>query len=124
VTFNSKLKSALKNNSFVYTWAKPVLEFGREVVFLVRSYRRLRSLDLLIISGGGQLAELWRGPWSHPYNIFKFCLLTKLAGKKLYFLNVGAGPLVHPLSRFFVRIGGRGLLEEPIPWNVDAYHWT
>lgn len=72
-------------------------------MFWVRSYRTLRSLDLLIISGGGQLCELWYGPWSHPYTIFKFSLLTKLARKKLYLLNVGAGPLEHPLSRFFAR---------------------
>lgn len=49
------------------------------------------------------MSELWHGPWSHPYTIFKFSVLTKLAGKKLYFLNVGAGPLKHPLSRFFAR---------------------
>lgn len=99
----SRLKSALKGIPIIYGWAKPALEFAREVVFWLRSYRVLRGLDLLIISGGGQLSELWRGPWSHPYTIFKFSLLTKLAGKKLYFLNVGAGPLKHPLSRFFAK---------------------
>jgi polysaccharide pyruvyl transferase WcaK-like protein len=103
MSLKSRLKSALKRNSLISTWAKPVLNFAREAVFWARSYRRLRSLDLLIISGGGQLGDLWRGPWSHPYTIFKFSLLTKLALKKLYFLNVGAGPLEHPLSRFFVR---------------------
>jgi polysaccharide pyruvyl transferase WcaK-like protein len=97
------LKSKLKNTRIVYVWAKPALEFVREIAFWVRSYRALRSLDLLVISGGGQLSELWRGPWSHPYTIFRFCLLTKLARKKLYILNVGAGPLKHPFSRFFVR---------------------
>jgi polysaccharide pyruvyl transferase WcaK-like protein len=99
----SRLKSALKNSRLVYSWAKPMLEFARESLFWVRSYRRLRKLDLLIISGGGQLSELWHGPWSHPFTIFKFSLLTKLAGKKLYFLNVGAGPLKHPISRLFAR---------------------
>ena|SRR5271166_4896870 len=102
-TLRSRLKSALKSTTIIYVWAKPALEFLREAVFWVRSFRVLRSLDLLIISGGGQLGELWRGPWAHPYTIFKFSLLTKLAHKKLYFLNVGAGPLKHPLSRFFVR---------------------
>lgn len=103
LSVKSRLKSALKRNPFVYIWAKPILEFVREALLWVRSYRVLKSLDLLIISGGGQLGELWRGPWAHPYTIFKFSLITKLAGKKLYFLNVGAGPLEHPLSQFFVR---------------------
>jgi polysaccharide pyruvyl transferase WcaK-like protein len=99
----SRLKSALKRTPIIYIWAKPALEFAREMLFWVRSFRVLKTLDLLVISGGGQLRELWRGPWSHPYTIFKFSLFTKLAGKKLYFLNVGAGPLKHPLSRFFVK---------------------
>lgn len=100
---NAKLKSALRNNSFVRPLTRPLLGFVRELFFLVRSYRILRKLDLLIISGGGQLCELWFGPWSHPYTVFKFSLLTKLANKKLYLLNVGAGPLEHPLSRFFAK---------------------
>lgn len=103
MSLKSRLRSALKSTALIYAWAKPVSDFVHEVVFWVQSYRTLRSLDLLIISGGGQLCELWRGPWSHPYTIFKFSLLTKLAGKKLYFLNVGAGPLEHPLSRLFAR---------------------
>jgi polysaccharide pyruvyl transferase WcaK-like protein len=99
----SRFKTALKKIPFVYPWAKSVLDFSREALFWVRCYRNVRSLDLLIVSGGGQLGELWRGPWSHPYTIFKFSLLTKLARKKLYLLDVGAGPLKHPLSQLFVR---------------------
>lgn len=99
----AKLKSALRTNSFVRSCTKPLLDSARELFFLMRSYRILRKLDLLIISGGGQLCELWHGPWSHPYTVFKFSLLAKLAHTKLYFLNVGAGPLRHPLSRFFAK---------------------
>jgi polysaccharide pyruvyl transferase WcaK-like protein len=102
-SFKSRIKSAFKTTPVIYSWAKPALEFVREVLFWIRSYRIVRNLDLLIISGGGQLSELWHGPWSHPYTIFKFSILTKIARKKLYFLNVGAGPLKHPLSRFFAR---------------------
>lgn len=102
-TVKSTLKSVLKRAPRLYALAKLPLEAVREVVFWARSYRALRTLDLLIISGGGQLGELWRGPWSHPYTILKFSLLAKLARRKLYFLNVGAGPLRHPLSRVFVR---------------------
>src|SRR5712692_659053 len=103
MSLKARLKLALKSNVLIYTLAKPISNFAHEAVFWVRSYRRLRSLDLLIISGGGQLCELWDGPWSHPYTVFKFSLLTKLARKKLYFLNVGAGPLRDPLSKFFAR---------------------
>jgi polysaccharide pyruvyl transferase WcaK-like protein len=97
------LKSVLKNSPLVYTWAKPLADLVREAIFWVRSYRVLRSLDLLIISGGGQLDELWHGPWSQPYTVFKFSLLARLARKKLYFLNVGVGPLERRLSKVFAK---------------------
>ena len=107
MSFKLRLKSALKSQPLVYTWAKPLTDFVREALFWVQSYRALRNLDMLIISGGGQLCELWGGPWCHPYTIFKFALLTKIARKKLYFLNVGAGPLEHPLSKLFTRCAVR-----------------
>ncbi len=76
--------------------------FFQEIVFLFRSFRIVKSLDLLVINGGGQLTE-WGGPWQFPYRIFKWIALAKLAGIKRVFLNVGAGPLTQPLSKFFVR---------------------
>src|SRR5262249_3995540 len=78
-------------------------ELFRELFHLVKCFKIARSLDTLIIAGGGQLSELWRGPWSHPYNILKFSVLTKCANRKLIFLNVGAGPLDTFLSRVFVK---------------------
>ena len=74
-----------------------------ELVFLTRSFRVLRTLDILVISGGGQLLDSWGGCWNYPYTIFKWVSLAKLAGTKCYFVNVGAGPLQHPFSRFLIR---------------------
>jgi polysaccharide pyruvyl transferase WcaK-like protein len=74
--------------------------FG-ELSFLMSSRRRIKPFDLLIISGGGQLTEK-DGPWGFPYTIFKWVVLARSAGVRCMFLNVGAGPLAHPLSKFFV----------------------
>jgi polysaccharide pyruvyl transferase WcaK-like protein len=74
--------------------------FG-ELTFLTESYRILRSFDLLIVSGGGQLTERG-GPWSFPYALLTWGLMAKRAGVRFIFLNVGAGPLNHRISRFFV----------------------
>src|SRR5262249_5691701 len=38
-----------------------------------------------------------------PYTIFKWIVLAKLVHIKCYFINVGAGPLDHPLSKWFVK---------------------
>jgi polysaccharide pyruvyl transferase WcaK-like protein len=97
------LKFILKRIPFLSEFAKSILECLRDARFWVISFKVVSELDILVISGGGQLSDLWRGPWSHPYAIFRFCLLAKLAGKKLYFLNVGAGPLDHWLSKWFAK---------------------
>jgi polysaccharide pyruvyl transferase WcaK-like protein len=73
-----------------------------ELFFLVSSRRIVKSFDLLIICGGGQLTEK-DGPWGFPYTIFKWVVLARSAGVRCVFLNVGAGPLTQPLSKFFVR---------------------
>jgi polysaccharide pyruvyl transferase WcaK-like protein len=77
-------------------------EVLRELFFLVSSRRIMESFDLLIVSGGGQLTEK-DGPWGFPYTIFKWVVLARSAGVSCIFLNVGAGPLTQPLSKFFAR---------------------
>ncbi len=74
-----------------------------ELTFLVKSLYVMRTLDVFVISGGGQLLDSWGGPWAYPYTIFKWISLARLAGTKCYLVNVGAGPLKHPLSQFFIR---------------------
>ncbi|MFZ0936141.1 MAG: polysaccharide pyruvyl transferase family protein [Bryobacteraceae bacterium] len=75
----------------------------QEVPFLARSFHTLRRFDLLIISGGGQLLDSWGGVWKFPYTIFKWVLLAKLSRVPCYFINVGAGPLDHPVAKWLVR---------------------
>jgi polysaccharide pyruvyl transferase WcaK-like protein len=93
-------KSLQTHNRFIFRWTRPIVDITREVYFLLRSYRILQKLDVLIISGGGQLDELWPG---QPYTVFKFSVLAKLARKKLVLLNVGVGILNRPLNRVFAR---------------------
>jgi len=73
-----------------------------EVSFLVTSRKNLSSFEVLVISGGRQLTE-WGLPWSFLFTIYKWVLLAKSARLKCLFLNVGAGPLTQPLSKFFAR---------------------
>ena len=74
-----------------------------ECLFLAKSLGIVRCLDILIISGGGQLLDSWGGPWKFPYTIFKWIILAKLSRLECYFINVGAGPLEHSLSKYFIR---------------------
>lgn len=73
-----------------------VLKFFSDVLKEMKHFRNsygiLKTVDLLIISGGGQLGDSYK---SMPVNVFKFSFLAKLARAKLVILNVGAGPLKH-----------------------------
>ena len=73
---------------------------GRE---LVSAYRFARKLDLLILSGSGQLNEEWGGPWGLPYAIFRWAMLAKLAGTPFAVASTGAGMLESRLTRWFLK---------------------
>jgi polysaccharide pyruvyl transferase WcaK-like protein len=91
--------------SWLQTTRNPTVRWPRailaEIAFLAVSYLNLREYGQLVVSGGGQLTER-SGPWGFPYAILVWIIMAKIAGLKCIFLSVGAGPLRHPLSRFFV----------------------
>jgi polysaccharide pyruvyl transferase WcaK-like protein len=111
MNFRANAKSPVRKNQTVFTALKRLkfiaVKVPREIIaelfFIFRSLRLIRSLDLLVICGGGQLIDCWGGPWEFPYTIYKWVLFAKILRVKNIFLNVGAGPLTHPLSRFFAR---------------------
>lgn len=79
----------------------------REIGFLWRSYSMLRGLDALIIAGSNQFLDNFGGPWGFPYTLLKWSLLARLAGCRLLYVSVGAGPLDARLSQRMVRIAVR-----------------
>lgn len=64
-----------------------------EIAYLFKSYKFTGELDAIIVSGGGQLDELWGGAWGHPYALFRWAILTKLARKQFIVVSVGVGEL-------------------------------
>lgn len=111
VTLTSKVKGAIAKHRFLLRFLEivnaQVIGIPRtllsEIRFLVKSLRTIRQFDLLIIGGGGQLLDSWGGPWRFPYTIFKWIVLAKISNAKCYIVNVGAGPLRRPLSKYFVK---------------------
>jgi polysaccharide pyruvyl transferase WcaK-like protein len=73
-----------------------------EILHCVRGYRFLRSQDLLIVSGGGQLDEEWGGAWGHPFALFKWALLARIARVPYVVASVGACKIDSNVSRFFL----------------------
>jgi polysaccharide pyruvyl transferase WcaK-like protein len=67
------------------------------------SLQFVRTLDMVIVAGGGQLDEEWGGPWGHPYVLLRWAILTRIAGKKFVVVSVGAGKLKTRLGRLFIK---------------------
>jgi polysaccharide pyruvyl transferase WcaK-like protein len=96
----SRVKALRTRFPAFYAFAKLIYDCIRELVHLIRSYKIVRSLDLLIFSGGGQLCELHG---DLPYNVFKFCVLAKLSNTPVFIIGVGADLLERRLNKFLAR---------------------
>ena len=75
---------------------RPLIEMVRWFYVL----RSVRSVDLVVIPGTGILDDFGCGPLDMPYHLFRWTLVSRLLRRPVFFLSVGAGPMVHPLSRW------------------------
>ena len=83
---------------------RPLVRLVQECIHIFRSYRMLRSVDMLVVAGGGQLDEEWGGSWGHPYALVKWAVLARAAGTSAIFLSVGGCRTESWLTQLFLRI--------------------
>jgi polysaccharide pyruvyl transferase WcaK-like protein len=83
------------------------LRKGYVVIYELRhlrtSFHFVKKLDMVIVSGGGQLDESWGRAWGHPYALFRWAVLARLARKQFVVISVGVGDLTTRLGTFFAR---------------------
>jgi len=105
-SYLSSVKTALKRLPVLGSCLKAIRSWGRgfwrESRHLVEGYRFLRAQDSLVVSGGGQLDEEWGGPWGHPFALFKWAVLARIAGIPYVIVSVGACKVASTTSRFFL----------------------
>jgi len=103
---SSVLRRALKKIPFLWLCLRGIRSLGRrvsaELGHFSQGYRFLRTQDVLIVSGGGQLDEEWGGPWGHPYTLFKWAVLARLARVPCAIVSVGACKINSRISRIFL----------------------
>lgn len=76
-----------------------------ECRFLWQSYRRLRDVDVLIVTGSNPLFDFFGGFWRYPYTVWTWSALARLSRTRLAFVSVGAGPIVSARSgRLLARV--------------------
>ena len=74
-----------------------------EARHLMEAWRIVKTLDGLIVVGGGQFDDEFGGPWAHPYSMLKWTRLAVKANVPVAFIGTGVDRLRYPLSRRFLR---------------------
>lgn len=78
--------------------------FPKELLHWCKSYRALKGTRMLIVPGTGILTEFERKILGRCYEIFMWSMIAKLRHCNLLFVSVGAGPVLNPMSRWFIKL--------------------
>ncbi len=62
---------------------------------------QMRSLDMLLISGSGQIDDFWGGPWAQPFRLMAWSFAARSQGKKVVVFGVGVDELRTRLGGWF-----------------------
>lgn len=73
----------------------------------VRAFWIARRFDVMLWPGTGVFDDYRTGPLGFPAQVFRWSVAARAMGVKLIFLGVGAGPIINPLSRFFLKTAAR-----------------
>lgn len=88
-------------------WAGLPGTIRAELRHAARVWRWLGSARAVVVAGGGQIDELWGGPWGHPFALAFWAVLTRVRRVDFHFLGVGAGETSHRVSRLCFRLALR-----------------
>jgi polysaccharide pyruvyl transferase WcaK-like protein len=95
-------KKVLKRIPFLKAGVRTFRVGAKEARHWLAGYKFLRTQDLVIVSGGGQLDEEWGGPWGHPFALFKWAVLAKAAKVPYVMASVGVCKVRSSSSRFLI----------------------
>ena len=85
-------------------WLRDHLHRGAlEARHLMEARRMVKTLDGLVVVGGGQFDDEFGGPWGHPYSMLKWTGLAVRAGVPVSYIGTGVDKLRYALSRLFLR---------------------
>ncbi|HEX6707571.1 MAG TPA: polysaccharide pyruvyl transferase family protein [Albitalea sp.] len=68
-----------------------------------RIARHMAGLDMLLVSGSGQIDDFWGGPWEQPFRLLAWSGAARRQGKPVGVFGVGVDQLLTRLGRSFCR---------------------
>lgn len=97
------MKLALRPSGWLKLLDNLLLRIPSGLFNWLRAFWIARRFDVMIWPGTGVFDDYRTGPLGFPAQVFRWSVVARLMGKKLIFYGVGAGPIVNPLSRFFLK---------------------
>lgn len=68
----------------------------------LRVMRAMRRIDVLVMTGTGMITDANEGAMGAPYQMFKWVLSAKVAGKNVKYVSVGTETLTHSVQQFWL----------------------
>lgn len=81
---------------------RALLKVPGKLCDFMRAVRVIRRADVMIVPGTGILDDFGEKPLGMPFDILKWCLAARLAGTRIAFVSVGAGPIRNRWSRWLM----------------------
>jgi len=91
------------SNSFMRFCNKISLRMIGRLANWGRAVNVIRKFDIVIVPGTSTLNDYGSGPLGTSYGLFRWAAAARLCGVKFCFVGTGAGPILHPVSRWMLR---------------------
>jgi polysaccharide pyruvyl transferase WcaK-like protein len=93
----------MSGNQVIRALRRLFVRIPRELLEVVRAFRALKGIDMLVMTGTGMLSDVGIGPFDLHWEILKWSAAARLRGTRVAFVSVGVGPIASRASRWIVK---------------------
>jgi polysaccharide pyruvyl transferase WcaK-like protein len=91
------------SNAFLRLCNKLSLRMFGRLANWYRALRYIKQFDIVIVPGTSTLNDYGSGPLGTSYGLYRWAAAARLRGVKFCFVGTGAGPILHPASRWMLK---------------------
>ena len=101
------IRLGFPKNRLLWKLNELFLKFPLLLVDLLRTFYLVRSFGVFIVPGTGILDDYGERWQAMPYDLLKWSLAARIWRRPFALVSVGAGPIVHPMSRWLLASAAR-----------------
>jgi polysaccharide pyruvyl transferase WcaK-like protein len=91
------------SNTFLRLCNRISLKMIGRLANWARAIKYVRQFDIIIVPGTSTLNDYGSGPLGTSYGLYRWAAAARLCRVKFCFVGTGAGPILHPVSRWMLR---------------------